>query len=338
MTAAFLSSTRFVEHETGPGHPERPDRLRAVHRALREAKLLSSPDPFPEFELDLGPFEPDEPYTPLAEVELSAQPPEALTESVLSVHTKQHLAHMQAVCAGRKTLDDPDTKVCPASYEVALLAVGAAKQAVDLVVGKQHRRAFVAARPPGHHAEHHRAMGFCLFNNVVIAARHAQDAHDIERVAIVDFDVHHGNGTQTVTEDDPTILFVSTHQNPRTCYPGTGHADEVGFGPGRGSVLNLPLDVGTDDGRYLEVFDAKVLPALDKFKPQLILVSAGFDAHEQDPLAHLRMTEVGFEAVTRRLVEAAETHCDGRLVSLLEGGYDLVGLGRSVVRHAAALS
>jgi acetoin utilization deacetylase AcuC-like enzyme len=195
------------------------------------------------------------------------------------------------------------------------------------------RRAFAAIRPPGHHAEPDKAMGFCLFANVAIAARYLQQHHGIGKVAIVDFDVHHGNGTQAAFAKDPSVLFISLHQDPRSCYPGTGYASEVGVG----NVLNVPMDPGSDDAAYLGAFDSCVLPAIDKFQPEFLLISAGFDAHADDPLAQISLSEECFEKMTRLLVEAAELHADGRIVSALEGGYNLRAMGRSVVRHLIGL-
>jgi acetoin utilization deacetylase AcuC-like enzyme len=197
--------------------------------------------------------------------------------------------------------------------------------------------AFAAVRPPGHHAEPDRPMGFCLFDNIAVAARYLQRTAGIERVAIVDFDVHHGNGTQAAFEQDGSVLFVSLHQHPRTCYPGTGFEWETGTGPGEGKILNVPLPPGTGDDNYLAAMDQLVVPKLDEFRPHFILVSAGFDAHAEDPLAHLELSEEGFGRITQRLVAAAQRQCSGRLVSVLEGGYNLRALGRSVVRHLDAM-
>jgi acetoin utilization deacetylase AcuC-like enzyme len=199
------------------------------------------------------------------------------------------------------------------------------------------KRVFVAARPPGHHAEPDRAMGFCLFSNIAIASRYLQKQHGIRRVAIVDFDVHHGNGTQACLEADPTVLFISVHQDPRTCYPGSGYAHETGEGAGEGFTINLPLQPGSDDDDYLRTFDEHVTPALDRFKPEVLLISAGFDAHSEDPLAQMNLSEDGFEQMTRRLAAVADRHCGGRIVSVLEGGYNLRAMGRSVVKHLMAL-
>jgi acetoin utilization deacetylase AcuC-like enzyme len=217
------------------------------------------------------------------------------------------------------------------------LAVGSALECCKAVVDRRVKRAFAALRPPCHHAEPDRPMGFCLFSNIAIAARYLQRAAGVGRIAIVDFDVHHGNGTQAAFEDDPTVLFISLHQDPRTCYPGSGYDTEVGVDAGRGFTLNIPFPPGASDDEYLHAFDAKVIPKLDDFRPELLMVSAGFDAHRDDPLAQLELSEEAFERMTRVLVEVSNGHCEGRLVSLLEGGYNLRALGRSVVRHLIAL-
>jgi acetoin utilization deacetylase AcuC-like enzyme len=199
------------------------------------------------------------------------------------------------------------------------------------------RRAFAAIRPPGHHAEANHPMGFCLFSNVAVAARYLQQHHGLGKIAIVDFDVHHGNGTQAVFDEDPTVYFVSMHQHPRTCYPGTGYESEIGSGPGRGFTLNVPFMPGSTDDAWVGALQMKILPELEKFKPDFVLISAGFDAHADDPLAQMSLTEVGYLRMTRILSNFAEEHCGGRLVSALEGGYDLRALGRSVVQHVAGL-
>ncbi len=327
----FCSSPHLVEHDTGPGHPERPDRLRAVHRAVRAAGLVASADPFPEFTIDLGlrPLG----LPPLVEV----APTPAADDQLLAVHTPGHLARVRHACSLGGVLDQGDTPTERRSYATALLSAGAATSACDAVMAGDVRRAFAAGRPPGHHAEPDRAMGFCLFSNVAVAARHLQRAHGVGRVAIVDFDVHHGNGTQAAFEADPSVLFVSLHQHPRTCYPGTGYAHEVGVGDGRGTTLNLPFQPGADDDDYLSAMDDRVVPALAAFGPDVLLISAGFDAHHDDPLAQVQLSEAGFEAMTGRLVAAADRLCGGRVVSVLEGGYNLRALGRSVVRHLVAL-
>lgn len=328
----FCTSPRFVEHLTGPHHPERPDRIRAIALAVRQAGLIDSPNPFPDFQLDLQ-------LHPLnGEKLLELTPRPAEMQWLTQIHSPRYIEEIRRICAdGGGYLDQGDTPVCPASYEIALLSAGALLSACDAVMTGQARRAFSAARPPGHHAEPDRPMGFCLFANVAVAAKYLQKKYKVETVAIVDFDVHHGNGTQAAFEDDPSVLFISLHQHPGTCYPGTGYASEVGEGAGRGTKLNIPMMPGSGDDEYRAAFEQQVLPKIDRFKPHAILVSAGFDAHRDDPLAQIELSEEGFEWMTRQLVQSAETHCDGRLISALEGGYNLKALGRSVVRHLMAL-
>jgi acetoin utilization deacetylase AcuC-like enzyme len=219
----------------------------------------------------------------------------------------------------------------PSTWEVVLRGVGATVQAVDKVCSGEVQNAFVACRPPGHHAETERAMGFCLFNNISIGARRAQRHHGLQRVAIVDFDVHHGNGTQEIFYSDPSVLYASTHQMP--LFPGTGAVRETGVG----NIFNSPLTAGDGGAELREAFEDRILPALDAFGPELIIVSAGFDAHERDPLGSLQMTADDFAWVTRAIMESAEKHCDGRLVAVLEGGYDLQGLADSVSAHVGEL-
>ncbi len=327
----FCSSPRFVEHDTGPRHPERPDRIRAVHKAVRDAGLVTSPSPFPDFDLDLG-LKPLG-LPPLVEIE-----PVPVTEAqLLAVHTPGHVARVRHACSLGGVLDQGDTPTEPRSFDTAVLSAGAAVTACDAVMTGRVRRAFAAARPPGHHAEPDRAMGFCLFSNVAVAARHLQDGHGVGKVAIVDFDVHHGNGTQAAFYDDPSVLFVSLHQHPRTCYPGTGHAHETGTGDGAGYTLNLPVQPGAGDDEYLTAIDGPVTEALTHFRPEALLISAGFDAHHDDPLASVNLSDDGFHRITARLVTLADNLCGGRVISVLEGGYNLRALGRGVVRHLVAL-
>ena len=330
----FCSSARFVDHVTGPHHPERPDRIRAVWRALRESGLLDLPDRWPEFRLDLALKRQD-----AVRVQSLGEPAPAPDEALLRVHTPAHVERVKRVCAaGGGVLDLGDTSVGRESCDVALLAAGAVLRCCDAVAGGEVNRAFAAVRPPGHHAEPDRPLGFCLFSNVAVATRHLQRVHGVARIAIVDFDVHHGNGTQAAFEDDPSVLFISLHQDPRTLYPGSGHAWEKGVGAGEGFTLNVTFQPGADDDNYLQAMGAHVLPELDRFRPEFLLVSAGFDAHADDPLAQIRLSEEGFERMTGMLVQSADRHCGGRIVSALEGGYNLRALGRSAVRHLIALS
>ncbi len=328
----FVSSPRCVEHDTGPHHPERPDRLRAIHRAVREAGLIDSPDPFPDFRIDLG----IERQSAVRLVEIDPTP--ATEDHVRLIHPQAMIDRVRRDAGVGAVLDQGDTPTCPQSYEIALLSLGCGITAAEAVMEGKVRRAFSAARPPGHHAEPDRPMGFCLFSNIAIVARHLQRKYGLSRIAIVDFDVHHGNGTQACFEDDPSVLFVSIHQHPDTLYPGSGQAWEVGDGPGRGTTLNLPASPGSGDAQYLAIIDERVLPAVDRFRPEMLLISAGFDAHAGDPLAHTEVTDDGYAQITERLMSAANTHTNGRAVSLLEGGYNLTALGRSVVRHLIAMA
>ena len=312
MATGLITDHRFLEHRTTPGHPERPDRLRAVEAALRESGLLDRCR------------------------RLDARPAErALLERL---HTPAYIDRCFAACAaGEPYIDSPDSAISPESADVALLAAGSAVAAVDAVTAGEVRNAFVAARPPGHHAERDRSMGFCLFNSVALAAEHALHRHGLKRVAIVDWDVHHGNGTQHLFESRSDVLFISLHEDPRVQYPGTGFAHEDGLGDGKGFTLNLPFRPGTGDQAYELAFHREVVPALEHFEPELVLVSAGFDAAAPDPLGHLELTPTCFAWMTRQLLHVAEEHAGGRLVSLLEGGYDLRSLGECVVAHVGAL-
>ena len=329
---AFCSSPRFTEHETGPHHPERPDRIRAIYTALCRAGLLASANPFPEFRLDLGTL----PHftEPLLELAFAAADPKWL----LSVHTQAHVRTIERIChLGGGILDQGDTSVGPNGMEMGLLSVGAILRCCDEVMSGRVDRAFAAVRPPGHHAEPDRPMGFCLFSNVAIAARYFQRQYGLKRIAIVDFDVHHGNGTQACFVDDPTVFYVSLHQDPRTCYPGTGYDWETGVGSGQGYVLNFPFSPGSTDADYMKVLDVFVIPELEEFRPDMLILSAGFDAHLEDPLAQVNVSEEGFELITRSLVALADRCCGGRVISVLEGGYNLRALGRSVIRHLIGL-
>lgn len=329
----FCSSPLLVEHTTGPHHPERPDRLRVIYKSLIQTGLLALDDPFANyaFKLSLPPAK-CPPMLPIT-------PQRADEKQILTVHSQRLVDKIRHVCqVGGGVLDQGDTPIGPMSYECGMLSAGCAIAATDAVLTGKVRRAFAAGRPPGHHAEVDRAMGFCLFDNVAIAARHAQKVHGLQRIAIVDIDVHHGNGTQAIFEADPSVLFISLHQHPRTCYPGTGYEWEIGTGSGRGYTLNIPLNPATDDAEYLKILDARVIPELLEYRPEMIFLSTGFDAHQDDAIADLRLTDDGFELVTRVFTAAADHLCQGRLVSVLEGGYSLPALARCVVRHCVGLS
>jgi acetoin utilization deacetylase AcuC-like enzyme len=305
----FVWHDRCLLHDNGPGHPERPQRLTAIRDHLERGGVLARL--------------------------LAITPEPASLEALARVHDPAYVEALRRVCARAPVRLDPDTGVSEGSWAAALLSAGGGIAAVDAVIEGRARSAFVCTRPPGHHAERDRAMGFCLFNNIAVAARHAQDRHGIERVAIVDWDVHHGNGTQHLFEDDDTILYISTHEWP--FYPGTGARGERGRGKGIGTTINLPLPGGSGDDEYERLFETVVLPAIESFEPGLLLISAGFDAHEADPLAGMALTTGGYATLTTLLRDAARTLCGGRIVSMLEGGYDLDALSASVEAHLRAL-
>lgn len=327
----FCSDACFVDHEA---YPEQPDRIRAISAAVRQAGLIDSPSPFPEFSLNFGRL--DGGGRRLLELPLAEEG--SAERWLATVHRTTHIERVRHFCEMGGVLDQGDTSAGPKSYRTALRAVDAAIGCCDAIIDGKVARAFAAVRPPGHHAEPDRAMGFCFFCNIAIAARYLQKQHGLGKLAIVDFDVHHGNGTQEVFDADPSVLFISLHQDPRTCYPGTGYADEIGRGEGRGTTVNIPFAPGSGDEEYLSAMTERVLPALSAFGPEMLLVSAGFDAHRDDPLAHIDLSEDGFAEITRMLVGSADELCGGKLLSLLEGGYNLRALGRSVVRHLNALS
>jgi acetoin utilization deacetylase AcuC-like enzyme len=305
MTTLLLTHPACLEHDTGFGHPESADRLRAIDDAL-------SGDTFKNLQRE------EAPRADLSQIERLH--PKAYVETVHAEIPKQHHNWL-----------DPDTVVSPGSWEAALRAAGAIIRAVDQVAAGHADNAFCAVRPPGHHAEPSHAMGFCLFNNVAIGALHARVAHGAKRVAIVDFDVHHGNGTQAAFWTDRDVFYGSTHQMP--LFPGTGALDETGVG----NIFNAPLAPGDGSEEFRAAYEDRILPALDTFAPDFLLVSAGFDAHLKDPLAQLRLLEPDFAWVTEKLLQAAAKHTGGKLVSTLEGGYDLDALAASTAVHVQAL-
>ncbi len=312
MKTALVHHPVYAQHDTGAGHPERPERYAAVMDALRgDAEL------WPQL------------------IELSA--PAAARGIVQAAHTPQHFKRVErAVSEGLGYLD-ADTIVSLHSLDAALHAAGGACRAVDAIMSGEAQNAFVPARPPGHHATEGNAMGFCLFNTVAVAARYAQSRYaEIERVAVVDWDVHHGNGTQGIFYDDPSVFFFSTHQYP--WYPGTGARGETGQGRGRGYTLNAPMRARTPAPEQRRAFDAAISEIDAKFKPDLIIISAGFDAHASDPLGQLSLRDEDFSALTRTVKEWAARVCAGRVLSCLEGGYNLQTLGATVRAHVQALS
>ncbi|MDF2366784.1 histone deacetylase family protein [Sneathiella sp.] len=305
MTTYLFTHRDCLFHDTGVGHPERADRLRAV---LHQLDLEN----FPALE--------------------RVDAPLASREQLALAHTEAHLDGLvaRAPVAGIINLD-PDTKMSPGSQMAAMRAAGAVIAAIDAVMKNKKSNAFCAIRPPGHHAEADRAMGFCLYNNVAIGAYHARKKYGLERVAVVDFDVHHGNGTQAIFEKDAGLLYASSHQAP--FYPGTGDASETGVG----NIVNVPLAAGSGSRAFREAYDNIILPALEAFRPELLIISAGFDAHEKDPLANLNLTGADYGWITKKLVALADRHAAGRVVSALEGGYDLEGLADGVDAHVKAL-
>jgi acetoin utilization deacetylase AcuC-like enzyme len=306
----FLTSPLFQRHDTGKGHPERAERTAAIERRLQASELWK--------ELDVR------------------QAPELARERLSLVHAPAYVNAVEAAIeSGARVLDDGDTHVSADSWRAARAAAGGAIDAVDRVMSGEWGNAFVCARPPGHHAERSTAMGFCLFNNVALAAQHLRQEHHLERVAIVDWDVHHGNGTQHIFERDPTVFYASLHQWP--LYPGTGLAHERGIAEGEGTTLNCPQPAHAGDSEWLRAFEHTLLPAIARFKPDFLLISAGFDAHRDDPLAQTQLTDDAYKQMTAALLELARTHCKSRLVSLLEGGYDLNALARCVELHLTEL-
>ncbi len=308
MTTRLYENAVFLEHETPAGHPERADRLRSLNIALEHPN-----------------------FAPLQRVEAKI----ANEDAVLLAHPEEHLFSVMRQIPeeeGEINQIEADTYVSPKSLQAALTAIGGAMAAVDAVMAGEISNAFVAGRPPGHHAEKSKAMGFCLFNTVAIAARHAQKKFGAERVAIVDWDVHHGNGTQDIFWDDPSVLFCSTHQMP--LYPGTGARDETGS---KNNVVNAPLSPNVGSDHFREAFKSRVLPALHDFAPDIILISAGFDAHHRDPLAQINLVGEDFDWATGRLMEVADRFAHNRVVSILEGGYDLEGLAESAGLHILRL-
>ncbi len=300
----------YLEHDMGAGHPESPNRLRAIVQRLEESGIAAR----------------------LVRIE----PRKAEDEWITQVHAPNYLASLnrQAPTSGRVALD-PDTSMSPGTLQAAYLAAGGVLAAVDAIMAQQVDHVFCAVRPPGHHAEAGRAMGFCFFNNVAIAARYIQKKYGLTRVLIVDWDVHHGNGTQHSFENDPSVLFFSTHQYPH--YPGTGRETERGKGTGEGFTINVPMEAGQGDDEYRAVFQKVLVAATDDFKPEFVIISAGFDAHKADPLASMGLTEFGYAELTEIVVGIAKRHANGRILSSLEGGYNLTALAASVHAHIGAL-
>ena len=306
MTTLVLTHPAVLGHDMGPGHPERPDRIRAIEHILEEERFRHL---------------------------VRARAPAATRAAILRVHSESYFERLEAVAPSDGLVQlDADTAMGRGTFEAAVRAAGGACRAVDEVMSGKVDNCFVAMRPPGHHAGRATPMGFCFFNNAAIAARHARAVHSAERVAIMDFDVHHGNGTQDIFWSDASVLYCSTHQMP--LYPGTGGAGDTGE---FGTIVNVPLAPGDGGVAFRAALQQKILPRIDTFAPDLMIVSAGFDAHRRDPLGGLELVEEDFAWVTSELVMLAKKHAGGRLVSVLEGGYDLDALARSAAAHVAAL-
>jgi acetoin utilization deacetylase AcuC-like enzyme len=306
MSTLLISHPACLDHITPPGHPERPDRLRAVEQALEDERF---------------------------QVLAREQAPMADADIVTLAHPLEYFEAIRSASPSEGMVRlDADTSMSPGSFEAALRAAGGATLAVDEVMNQKAANAFVATRPPGHHAETAKPMGFCFFNNAAIAARYAQKRYDVERVAIVDFDVHHGNGSQDIFWSSKDVMYCSTHEMP--LYPGTGALGERGE---YDMIVNAPLRAGDGGDKFRDAFETAILPRLRNFRPDILIVSAGFDAHTRDPLANLNLVEADYTWVTQRLMQIADESAQGRIVSLLEGGYDLQGLARSVAAHVTAL-
>ena len=310
MKTAFSTDPLFLSHDTGPGHPERAARLSYTLEHLQSQDWFSSLDTKPAAACDL--------------------------QWLYGIHDHELVARAQASCKnGLPYLDSPDVAISKESFDIALLAAGTVLSLADTVATGGADNAFALIRPPGHHAEHDTALGFCLFNNIAIAARYLQQHHGLEKIVVVDWDVHHGNGTQHLFEEDPSVFYISTHQYPH--YPGTGSRSEEGLGAGKGTTLNCPMNAGAGDADFTAAFTEKIIPAIDNYRPDMILISAGFDAHRDDPLGAINLSTAHYAWMTERLMECADRHCEGRILSALEGGYDLRALADSVSTHIETL-
>ncbi len=302
-STAFLYDDIFLGHDTGYGHPERPDRLIAIINNLKSA-------PYYNDLVQVSPSIPDISYIEL-------------------IHSKDYIKRVKKeIEQGTQFLDSMDTVVCPHSYDIALKAVGGCLNMCDAIMSKEASNGFLAVRPPGHHAEYDYAAGFCIFNNIAIAAKYLQAKYNINNIAIVDWDVHHGNGTQHSFEYDNSVFYISLHQFPH--YPGTGSHSEQGVGIGKGFTLNIPMRSGSGDTEYLAAFQEAIVPALENFKPEFVLISAGFDAHQSDPLSGIRLSSDMYHKFTLFLMDIANTYSDGRIMAFLEGGYNLQALADGV--------
>jgi acetoin utilization deacetylase AcuC-like enzyme len=305
----FVYHPDYLKHNTGEQHPENSRRLVHLLEHLQDTEILQ--------ELELI-----EPYN-------------SSPKWIRLVHSLNYIKSIEEACKNGVEMLDADTTISRDSYNVALLAVGGVLAGVDAVISKKVENAFCAVRPPGHHAEYERAMGFCIFNNTAVAARYIQKKHNLKKVLIVDWDAHHGNGTQNAFYQDPTVYYFSVHQFPH--YPGTGKEDEIGEKEGTGFTLNMPMAAGSGDLEYREAFENILYPAAKQFSPDFILISAGFDGHKDDPLSNLNLTAEGYESLTRTIMDLAKECCQGKLVSILEGGYNIKAFSESVEAHLTAL-
>lgn len=311
MSTAILYDPRYLDHDTGPGHPERPERLAYAIKELEQTPWFDRLD--------------------------RIAPTPCERKWLETIHSQDYIDRTRQECsAGRSYIDTPDVAVGQSSWEVAVLAAGGALAIADRVVQGSVNNGFAMIRPPGHHAEKATALGFCLFNNVAITARYLQKFHALDKILVLDWDVHHGNGTQHSFESDPSVFYISTHQYPY--YPGTGAYSEKGTGAGAGATLNCPMSAGYGDAQYREAFEELILPAARKFKPDAVLISAGFDAHRADPLGAINLSTGFYRWMTEQMMEVADTYGNGRLISMLEGGYDLKALAECISIHLQTLS
>jgi acetoin utilization deacetylase AcuC-like enzyme len=308
----FLYDERFLQHRTGPYHPEAPERLEVIYRGLEQRGLLS--------QLTIIPARPAEAHW------------------IEAVHQVEYIRRFEEACLmGKSDLDHPDNQICEETFQTALLAVGGILETTRRVMGQELDNAFCAVRPPGHHAEADRALGFCFFNNVAIAARYLQAEWGIRRIEIIDFDVHHGNGTQHIFERDPTVFYYSIHEHPTFAYPGTGREFEKGLEAGYGYTVNSPVLPGYGDEEYRDLIERDLIPTFEQFQPEVILVSAGFDAHEDDDMSNINLSTSGYSWIMNRLMGLAERYAEGRLISILEGGYSLSRLPELTFNHLEIL-
>jgi acetoin utilization deacetylase AcuC-like enzyme len=308
----FLYDERYLSHNTGPNHPESPERLKAIYQGIKNADLL------PKLTL--------------------IQARRAELKWIETVHSKNYIKRFEDAChSGNSTFDYSDNQICAETFETALLAVGGILEAIRLIMTGKLDNVFCAVRPPGHHAEYDAAVGFCYFNNVAIAARYLQIEWGIQRVGIVDFDVHHGNGTQHIFEEDPSVFYYSIHQHPTFAFPGTGRVFETGNGEGVGATRNYPVLPGQGDKEYQSLVEKDLLPVLSAFSPEVILVSAGFDAHVDDDMSDILLSTQGYSRLMQRIVALAALYSDGRLISVLEGGYCIERLPELAANHVEIL-